>query len=57
MENIPQVPSKTIGTQCFFNDHLNNKTANKTTCRTPSANLCQLWVHYLKSFQTIAIIF
>ena len=33
---------KTFATQRFFTDHLNHKAANKTTCRTPSANLCQL---------------
>ena len=31
--------SKIFATQCFFTDHLNQKTKNKTTCRTPSANL------------------
>ena len=49
--------SKTLATQLFFTDHLNHKTVNKTTWRTPSANPRQLWVHLLKSFRTVAIIF
>ena len=38
-KNIPQVGSKTLTTQCVFTDHLNHKTGNKATCRTPSANV------------------
>ena len=43
--------------QCFFSDHLNHKTVNKTTCRMPSENPRQLWAHQLRSFGTVAIIF
>ena len=35
---ISQIANKTVDTQCFFTDHLNYKTVNKKTCRTPSAN-------------------
>ena len=42
-KNFSQIPSKTFATQCFFTDHLNHKTVNKTTCRTSPANPCQLW--------------
>ena len=38
--------AKNFTTQCFFIDHLNRKTINKTTCRTPSVNPHQLWAHY-----------
>ena len=54
-KNISKI--ETFATQLFFTDHLNRKTVNKTTCRTPSANPCQLWVHLLKSVRTVAIIF
>ena len=50
-----QVTSKTFAKQCFFNDHFNHKTVNKTTCRMISANPCQLCEHSLKSFWTIII--
>ena len=40
-----------------FADHLNHKTANKTTRRMPSANPGQLWPNLLKSFRTVAIAF
>ena len=44
--------------QCFNNDHhLKHKTVNKTTCRTPSANPCQLCAHLFKSFPTTMITF
>ena len=49
--------SKTFAIQFFFTDNLNQKTVNKTTCRTPSENTRQLWVHFLKSFPTVAITF
>ena len=29
-KKIFQIASKTFATQCFFNDHLNHKTVNKT---------------------------
>ena len=46
-----------IVTQCFFTDHLNHKTVNKTTFRTPLANLHLLCAHWLKNFPTLMIIF
>ena len=55
--NISQIARKTFATQLFLIDHMNHKIVNKTTCRTPSANPRQLWVHLLKSFRTVAIIF
>ena len=33
---------KPFAAQCFFNDQLNHKTINETTCEMPS---CQLWAH------------
>ena len=33
----------------FFTYHLNHKIVNKATCRAPSANPRQLWVHLLKA--------
>ena len=36
---------KTFARQCFFTGHLNQKTVDKTTCRTPSGNPHQLWAH------------
>ena len=54
---ISQIASKAFATECFFTDHMNHRTINKTTCRTPSANPRQPWAHELKSFQTVAIIF
>ena len=45
MKNISQIARKTFPTQCFFTDQLNHKAVNKTNCRTPSANLHQLWAH------------
>ena len=56
-KNISQIASKTFATQFIFTDHLNHKTVNNTTCRTPSANPRQLWAHQLKNFRTVAIIF
>ena len=43
--NFSQIASKTFATQCFLTDHLNHKTVSKTTFRTPSGNLQQLWAH------------
>ena len=42
---ISQTASKTFATQCFYTDHLKHKTANKTSCRTPSENPHQLCTH------------
>ena len=42
---ISQVPCKFFATQCFFADHLKDKTANKTTCKTTLASPCQLRAH------------
>ena len=56
-KDISQIASITFATQCFFTDHFNCKTVNKTTCRAPSANTCQLWAYQLKSFRAVAIIF
>ena len=39
-ENVAQIPCKIFGIKCSFTDHLRYKTANKTTCRTPSVNPC-----------------
>ena len=55
-KNICQIAGKIFATQCFFTDRLNHKIVNKTTCRTPSANPCQLQTHQLESFGTVAII-
>ena len=44
-KNISQISSKIFASQCFLSDHLNKKTVNKTTCRMPSANSRELWVH------------
>ena len=41
----------------FFIDHSRHKTVNETTCRTPSANACQLCSYELKSFPTAMTIF
>ena len=41
-KNVCQIPNKTFAPQCFFTEHLDQKTVNKTTCRTPSANPRQL---------------
>ena len=46
-----------ITEHCLFTDPLNQKTVNKTICRTPSANPCQLWAHLLESFPVLAIVF
>ena len=54
---MSQIASKTFATQCFFTDHFNHKTVNKTTYRTLSANPCKLWARKLKSFRTVGIIF
>ena len=43
--NFCQIPSKIFATPCFFTDH--SKPLKKATCRTPSANACQLCAHYL----------
>ena len=56
-KNISLIASKTFATQCFFTDHLNQETLNKTTCRTLSRNLRQLWQNSMKSFRTVMIIF
>ena len=53
---MSQIASKIFATQCLFSEHLNHKTVNKATCRTPSANPCQLWTHWLKSFGNVAVI-
>ena len=37
-KNVSKIPCKIFDTQCFFTDHLEHKTVNKTTCRTPLAN-------------------
>ena len=42
---ISKIDSKIFTTQCFFIDHLNHKTVNKTTSRTPSANPRRLCAH------------
>ena len=46
-----------IKIQCFFNDYLKNRTKNKTTCKTSSANPHQLCTYYLENFPTCMIIF
>ena len=56
-EIISLIASKTFATQCFFTDHLNQETLNKTTCRKLSRNLRQLWQNLMKSFRTVVIIF
>ena len=56
-KNISLIASKTFATQCFFTDHWNQETLNKTTCRTLSRNLRQLWQNLMKSFRTVVIIF
>ena len=33
-----QIPCKIFAKQFFFTDHLERKTVNKTTCRTPLVN-------------------
>ena len=40
-----KLSSKVFATQCFFTDHLKNKTVNKSSCRMPSANPRQLSAH------------
>ena len=44
-KNISEIAIKTFATECFFTDHLNHKTVNKTTCRKSSVNPRQLWAH------------
>ena len=43
--------------QCFFTNHWKRKTLNKTTCRTPSSNLRQLYVNYLRAFRLLFRVF
>ena len=43
-------------TKSPFSHHLKQKMANKTTCKIPTANPCQLQAHYLESFSTVMII-
>ena len=42
-ENISEIAGKSLAVQCFFTDHFNHKSVNKTTCRMPSVNPRQLW--------------
>ena len=44
-KNFCEIARKTFATQYFITDHLNHKTTNKKTCRTPSANPRQLSTH------------
>ena len=46
-----QIVSKVFAAQCFFTDHVNHKSVNKTTGRTLSVNPSNLCVHQLKGFQ------
>ena len=57
IKNLSQIPCKIFPTQRFLNDHLKQKTLNKTTCRMPSVNPHPLCAHYLRSFPTAMIIF
>ena len=41
-KNMSQIAGKSFATKCFFTDHWNHKTVNKTTCRTLLADLRQL---------------
>ena len=45
--NLSQIPCKIFPTQCFLTDHLKHWTLNKTTCRVPSADPCQLCLLYI----------
>ena len=49
-KNISQIVSKTFTTQCFLTDHLNHKTLNKATWRTPSSDTCQLFADQLNCY-------
>ena len=39
---IFQIACKTFATQCYFTDHLNHETVNKTACRTSSVDPRQI---------------
>ena len=43
---MPKIASETFATQSFLHNHLNHKTVNEKTCRTPSA--IQLWAHLVE---------
>ena len=43
---------KTFPIQCFFTDHLKQKTLSKATCRAPSANTRQLYARWLNNDST-----
>ena len=49
---MSQIASKTFATQCYFSDHLNQKTVNKATWRTPSANPHHIWAHLVEKLSS-----
>ena len=49
--------AEVLATQCFFIDHLKNKTVNKATSITKPANHLEICAHYLENFPTGFVIF
>ena len=53
-EGITVTISKIVIWQSLFTEQLKHKIVNRATCKTPSENPCQQYVHWLKSFATKA---
>ena len=53
-EGITVTISKIVIWQSLFTEQLKHKIVNWATCKTPSENPCQQYVHWLKSFATKA---